>query len=83
MHDKISIPTARWHVYEDIHDNSKFIACMKQLQQPWQNSITRKQSARKHFITKVEQENDMLDYSINANRGMNKNIITICSKHPY
>ena len=32
MHDKTSIPTARWHVYEAIHGKSKFIACMDQLQ---------------------------------------------------
>ena len=36
MHDKTSIPTARWHVYEAIHGKNKYIACMKQLQQPWQ-----------------------------------------------
>ena len=49
MHDKTSIPTARWHVYEANHGKSKFIACMDQLQQPWQNWITRKQSARNIF----------------------------------
>ena len=29
-------------------------------------------SMSKHFIAKVEQENDMLDYSIIANMGMNE-----------
>ena len=32
MHDKKSIPTARWHVYEAIHGKNKSIACMDQLQ---------------------------------------------------
>ena len=43
---------------------------MDQLQQPRQNGLTRKQSARKHFEAKVEHENDMLDYSIIATQGM-------------
>ena len=37
LHDKTSIPTARRHVNKAIHGKSKFIACMDQLQQPWQN----------------------------------------------
>ena len=37
LHDKTSIPTAIWHVYEAIHGKIKYIACMKQLQQAWQN----------------------------------------------
>ena len=32
MHDKTSIPTARWHVYEAIHGKNNCIACMDQLQ---------------------------------------------------
>ena len=40
MHDKTSIPTARWHVYEAIHGKNKSIACMDQLQQAWQNWIS-------------------------------------------
>ena len=31
MHDKTSIPTARWHVSEANHWKSKFIPCMDQL----------------------------------------------------
>ena len=50
---------------------NKFIACKDQLQQPWQKWITCKQSATKHFEAEVEHENDMLDYSIIANRGIN------------
>ena len=37
MHEKTSIPTARWQAYEAIHGKSKYIACMEQLQQAWQN----------------------------------------------
>ena len=33
MHDKTSIPTAIWQVYEAIHGKRKYIACMKQIQQ--------------------------------------------------
>ena len=40
MHDKTSKPTVRWHVYETIHGKRKYIACMKQLQQAWQNLIS-------------------------------------------
>ena len=40
MHDKTSIPTERWHVYEANYDKRKFIACMYQLQQPCQNWIS-------------------------------------------
>ena len=46
MHDKTSIPTARWQVYKAIHGKNKSIACMDQLQQAWQ----------KYFIAKVEQD---------------------------
>ena len=46
MHDKTSIPTARWHVYEAIHGKRKYIAWKDQLQQAWQNWISCKQSAR-------------------------------------
>ena len=70
LHDKISIASARRHVYETKHGKNKIIACKDQLQQPWQNRISCKQSARKHFIAKVEQETDMLDYSIIATRTM-------------
>ena len=76
-------PTVRRHVCETIQGNSKFIACKHQLQQPWQNWIACKQSARKHFEAKVEHENDMLDYSIITTRGMHGERTTICSKHPY
>ena len=71
LHDKISIASARRHVCETNQGKNKFIACKDQLQQPWPNWITCKQSARKHFEAKVEHKNDMLDYSINANKGMN------------
>ena len=37
LHDKISIASARIHVYETKHGKKKFIACKDQLQQPWQN----------------------------------------------
>ena len=79
LHDKISIASARRHVYETNQGKNKFIACKDQLQQPWQNWITRKQFARKHFVAKVEHKNDILDYSIIANRGINGQRITICS----
>ena len=46
MHDKTSIPTARWHVYEAKHGKNNCIPCMDQLQYAWPNWITRKQSAR-------------------------------------
>ena len=38
---------------------------------------------QEHFIANVEQEKDMLGHSIIANRGMDGESITICSKHPY
>ena len=37
MHDKTSIPTARWNIYEAIHGKRQYIAYMQQLQQAWQN----------------------------------------------
>ena len=40
IHDKTSIPTEIWHVYEAIHVKGKYIACMYQLQQTWQNWIS-------------------------------------------
>ena len=55
MHDKTSTPTARWHVYEAIHGKSKYISCMEQLQQAWQNWITRKKSANKSRIACMDQ----------------------------
>ena len=62
-HDKLSIHPSIIHGIEAIHGKNNTIACKDQLQQPWQNWITCKQSARKHFVAKVEHENDMLDYS--------------------
>ena len=46
LHDNISIASARRHVQESNHGKSKIIACLYQLQQPWQNWLTWKQSAR-------------------------------------
>ena len=36
IHDKPTIPIARWHVCEAIHGKNKSIACMDQLQWAWQ-----------------------------------------------
>ena len=33
----MDLSAARWHIYKAIHGKSDYIACMKQLQQPWQN----------------------------------------------
>ena len=46
LHDKLSILPTRRHDHEAKQSQNKFISCMDQLQQPWQNSITCKQSAR-------------------------------------
>ena len=40
LHDKTSMSTVRRHVHEANHGNSKFIECMDQQQQPWQNWLT-------------------------------------------
>ena len=47
------------------HDVTDFSPCSAVILMPC------KQSARKHFEAKVENENDMLDYSINSTKGMN------------
>ena len=37
LHDKLSIHPARRHDQEANHGKNNLIACMDQLQQPWQN----------------------------------------------
>ena len=56
LHDNISIEIAIRHVHKANYGKNNLIECMDQLQQPWQNCLTRKQSARNIFIAKVEQD---------------------------
>ena len=69
LHEKLSIHPARGHDQEAKHGKNNLIACMDQLQQPWQNWIICKQSASKTFCSKGRARKWHATLHHNCNQG--------------
>ena len=81
LHDKLSIHPARRHDQEAKHGKKNLIACMDQLQQPWQNWLTCKQSARNILLkSRARLSHARALDKFKHGHGW---IETICHDHPY